>query len=247
MRFFFWKRAPKPTFDSPLMPETPFFAVGDVHGRVDLLQILLGRLGETGHPDAKLIFVGDYVDRGDQSREVLNLLQSLRADHPDDVICLMGNHERMLLDFLDDPERYGPRWLRNGGLQTLASYRIGAVPQNCSREAWETTRDNFRAALGQTENWLRELPLIWRSGNVAVVHAGADPSRPINEQEDKVLLWGHRDFAKKPRTDETWVVHGHTITDSPEPLLGRIPVDTGAYATGRLTAALVERGSVSFY
>ncbi|SNR50168.1 metallophosphoesterase [Puniceibacterium sediminis] len=247
MRFFFRKCAPKPTFDSPLVPEVPFFAVGDVHGCLDLLLSLLHKLGETGHPDAKLILVGDYVDRGEQSREVLELLQSMQSEHPGEIICLMGNHERMLLDFLDDPVRHGPRWLATGGLQTLASYRIAAVSQNSGQEAWVTIRDKFREALGPTEKWLRELPLIWRTGNVAVVHAAAQPSQPIGEQDDKVLLWGHRDFAKIPRGDGIWVVHGHTITDCPQPLQGRIALDTGAYATGRLTAALVEQGSVRFF
>lgn len=246
MRFFHWKRAPRPKFDAVLAPDAPFFVVGDVHGRADLLTGLLPRLEDSTRA-THLVFVGDYVDRGDQSREVLELLQDLHSRTPDRVVCLMGNHERMLLDFLEEPEVHGPRWLRHGGLQTLASYRISPVSGPASSEKWADVRDNFRAALGPTESWLRALPLVWQSGNVAVVHAAADPALPIGDQYERTLLWGHEDFETVPRRDSVWVVHGHTITDVPQSAQGRIAVDTGAYATGRLTAAHIESGAVTFF
>src|SRR6056297_3043779 len=94
--------------------------------------------------------------------------------------------------------------------------------------------------------WLRARPLSWRSGNVWALHAGADPHQPLDSQGDEVLLWGHPAFRRSPRRDGQWVVHGHTIVEHPHTAEGRIAVDTGAYATGRLSAALIECGAVRF-
>lgn len=195
---------------------------------------------------ARLVFVGDYIDRGDQSAAVLDQLQALQGDHPS-TICLMGNHEQMLLHFLDSPAQAGPRWMRYGGLQTMANYGVAPPAATAPADQWEEARDRFRTALGpETEVWLRALPLIWQTGNVAVVHAGADPGQPLAKQTEATLLWGHVDFARVPRSDGIWIVHGHTIVERARPEMGRLPVDTGAYATGRLTAALIRPGAVEF-
>ncbi|KAA2311718.1 serine/threonine protein phosphatase [Pseudooceanicola sediminis] len=259
MRFLTRFRAPKPTFSSPLAPGEPFFAIGDIHGCDHLMPGLLERIDEiyarqqdqhearNGAPwSARLVFVGDYVDRGDQSAAVLHRLQALQRDHPS-TLCLMGNHEQMLLQFLDTPGESGPRWMRYGGLQTMASFGVAPPAATAPADKWEEARDRFRTALGApTEAWLRALPLIWQTGNVIVVHAGADPARPPAKQSEATLLWGHSDFTSTPRTDGLWVVHGHTIVEQPRPEMGRLPVDTGAYATGRLTAALISPGKVEF-
>lgn len=248
MRFLKWKRAPKPSFDAPLQPNVPFFAVGDIHGCDDLFARLLARLDERAHPGRPLVTVGDYVDRGEQSREVLERLQRLQAGGaPGEMICLKGNHEQMLLEFLDDPAERGERWLRHGGLQTLASYRVPVALKRMEEAQWLELRDRFRETLGsETEAWLRALPLTWQTGNVCVLHAAADPALPIPAQSEATLLWGHAAFESTPRRDATWVVHGHTVVEHARPVLGRIPVDTGAYATGQLTCALVEPGNVEF-
>ena len=94
--------------------------------------------------------------------------------------------------------------------------------------------------------WLRDLPSMWKSGNVTVVHAGADPATPIARQGVKTLVWGHKNFDTKPRQDGVWVLHGHTIVDVATAQDGRIAVDTGAYATGRLTAAYITDGDAAF-
>nr|WP_089279510.1 metallophosphoesterase family protein [Antarctobacter heliothermus] len=232
---------------SPIQPDVPFFAVGDVHGCDRLLDQMLQRLDGLRHPEALLVMVGDYVDRGEESRRVLRRLFVLSQAAGDLMHCLMGNHEQMLLDVLDDPQSNGPRWLRHGGLQTLASYRVQPVLGNGSEAQWIEMRDRLAAAIGEDIiAWLRGLPLSWQSGNVVVVHAGADPDLPIKEQETGTLLWGHPEFRQRARSDGLWVVHGHTITEKPRVVQGRIPIDTGAYATGVLTAALVEKDQVSF-
>ncbi len=164
------------------------------------------------------------------------------------MTCLMGNHEHMMLRFLDDPVAHGSRWLRYAGLQTLASFKIASVPgASSSADEWVDLRNRSGAALGpDLIEWVRNLPSIWTTGNVAVVHAGADPEIPIEQQSRATLLWGHPEFDKRPRSDGVWVVHGHTIVDAPQSVDGRISIDTGGYATGRLTAALIETSKVSF-
>lgn len=200
-------------------------------------------------PDIRRVFVGDYVDRGERTAETLATLRTYQEKVPGQVICLRGNHEQMLQRFLHDPARHGARWLRHGGLQTLASYAI-SPPQGegASEKSWIACRNALQVAFGPaTEAWLHELPDWWQTGNVAVMHAGADPAKSLEEQEQHSMLWGHPDFESTCRSDGNWVVHGHTIVDWPRPEEGRIPVDTGAYATGRLTFALIYSGQVEFF
>ncbi len=228
-------------------PAAPFLAVGDLHGRADLL-LELQKLIRIDHSNWPVVFLGDYVDRGLESRQILELLMAATAGPNASVTCLMGNHEQMLLDFLDDPSRHGPRWLRNGGVQTLASFDLvppeGALDETAELEM---VRDQLAMAMGQEMiGWIRALPLAWCSGNVWAVHAGASPKHPMDKQSPDVLLWGHPHFLRQPRDDGQWVVHGHTIMDAPQACHGRISVDTGAYATGRLSAAAISHDSVAF-
>ncbi len=227
------------------MPVRPLYAIGDIHGRDDLLSQLLERIAEDarGQPH-DLVLVGDYVDRGESSAAVLHRLRALDAS--DHVTCLMGNHEAMLLEFLDAPERSGRRWIRNGGLQTLASFGVGGVTETANGDRMAGIRDQLRAAMGDTESWLRGLKTRFQSGNVLVVHAGADPRHPVDEQEEKTLLWGHPAFHAQPRQDGIWVVHGHTVVDTASARDGRISIDTGAYATGCLTALALREDEVRF-
>jgi len=230
---------------SPLDPERPLYVVGDVHGRADLLERIIARIAEhAADAPHDLVFVGDYIDRGEDSRAVLERLQALEAAAH--VTCLSGNHEQMLLDFLDDPATNGRRWLRSGGLQTLASFGVGGVTETASPAQLAAAGDEFLGALGPLAGWLRARPLMFESGNILVVHAAADPNTPASEQVDKTLLWGHPKFAHVPRQDGLWVVHGHTIVEAAGAEDGRISVDTGAYATGRLTAAVIAPGHLDF-
>ncbi|MCH2163664.1 MAG: metallophosphoesterase [Marinovum sp.] len=248
MRLFPWQRDREPEFDAPLHPETTAMVVGDIHGRADLMLQMFTKLDTLNHNDAHLIFVGDYLDRGEDSARVLSTLYQFHTGaQPGLMTCLKGNHEQMLLDFLDAPAEHGPRWLRHGGLQTLASFKLAVTASPNAERDWIGLRDAFRDALDpQIEAWLRSLPLTWQSGNLFVCHAGTNPDKPISEQSDAGLLWGHPTHYERPRKDGIWVAHGHIIVDKARPTMGRIPVDTGAYATGRLTCAIIEPGAVEF-
>jgi serine/threonine protein phosphatase 1 len=227
---------PEPQYD-PIMPDENVIAIGDIHGRFDLLD----KFAEAAIP-AQIICLGDMIDRGEQSADVLRTLHEVP-----EVITLMGNHEQMMLEFIDNPQQNGERWLRFGGLQTLASFGVNGVSQTSTGDELERARDNLYEAMGEKLiDWVANLPKSWVSGNVAFVHAAADPALPIEAQENKTLLWGHKDFGRVPRTDSMWVVHGHTIIESPTVRRGVISIDTGAYATGKLTAATIRPGDVSF-
>lgn len=217
----------------PPRPEFPVAVVGDIHGRADLLGILLGKISKEA-PDATLIFVGDYVDRGPDSRGVISKLRELGT-----AICLRGNHEAMLLEFLDDPIEKGGRWLRNGGVETLASYGLSLSEDSSTDEVLNASKTLQNTLADGTEEWLRALPIFWQSGNLLVAHAGPDPAAPIAGQAERDFLWGHRRFLRDNRTDGIWVAHGHWVRDQAEASDGRIGVDTGAFASGRLTAALI--------
>lgn len=223
----------------PLSAEAPLAIIGDLHGRADLLEAMLARLDQEA-PEAQLIFVGDYVDRGPESAAVLTRVMSLP-----DAICLMGNHERMLLDFLEDPAGKneggpGARWLRHGGQDTLESFGIhGGTPIE--------QRDALLVALRpEGVHWLKSCPLYFRSGTLYVTHASADPASPIEEQGEDTLLWGHPDFGRKLRRDGHWVAHGHSIVPSPAVHRGCISIDTGAFATDRLSAAVISGEELTF-
>ncbi len=226
----------------PPVPDQTFYAIGDIHGCAEKLRALVDHVNAED-PHAPLICVGDYVDRGEQSAEVLRLLMRLPDTRPGPVVCLAGNHEAMLLDVLDDPQRSGSRWLRHGGLQTLASF--GVAPGGSEDRTAMAAR--LREAMGdEMLAWLRALPGWWQSGNVAVVHAAADPWLPIEAQADSTLMWGHPDFRRMARTDGVWVVHGHTITEQPHISGGCIGIDTGAYTGGPLTLARISADGVTF-
>ena len=229
-------------------PGRRVWMIGDVHGRHDLLEPLLDRIAQdvARHSDAQpaVVTMGDYVDRGDRSADVLATLRALPDRLRAEVVVLMGNHERMMLDTLDDPVANGHRWLRNGGVETLASFGVGGVRADLGPAEMRTLGTDLRAAMpAGLEAWMRGLPTVWRSGTLVCVHAALDPARPPEAQDEDVLLWGHRAFARTARRDGLWVAHGHTIVAEPVAQAGRIALDTGAYRTGQLTAAVVGPGA----
>lgn len=224
--------------NDPVHVPEPCFVIGDVHGHFDLLQRLVAKAPQ----GAEVICVGDYVDRGEDSAGVLRWLQ----ERPE-ITCLIGNHELMMLAFLDDPTGSAARWLDFGGHQTLVSFGLTDSAVAKDAEALQQLADGLRTAMGPALiDWLRGLPSHVVRGNVLITHAGANPHLPVDGQPDDVLAWGHADFRRVARTDGMWVLHGHTIANIPEVRDGVISIDTGVYATGRLTAAILDTDGCRF-
>lgn len=235
----------KRPFDALIKPNTPFYAIGDIHGCDYLLGQLLDKIL---HDDqAQVVFVGDYVDRGEETAAVLKRLFEMATDTHPQTVCLAGNHEDMMLKFINNPIEHGSRWLKYGGLQALASYGIKGITPTSVGVALKEARDELIDKMGAPMlTWLQELPTHWVNGNVAVVHAGADPEIPIEDQQARTLKWGHQEFHNRDRQDGIWVVHGHNIVDEAIIKSGRIAIDTGAYATGKMTAAYIDKDKVQF-
>ncbi|WP_299637062.1 metallophosphoesterase family protein [uncultured Ruegeria sp.] len=239
-------RAPRQTTDTMLCdiaPAAKVTAVGDIHGRLDLLQALLPRLDD----QCSLVFVGDYIDRGPYSAQVLHHLRHLSETSEGRVQCLLGNHEEMLLRFLDVPECNARLWFQNGGVQTLASFGLKPPDNTNENQQVQQLADDLRLKMGESLlNWLADRPLTWTSGNVTFVHAALDPRQPVEVQKPQICLWGHPMFPRLARSDGQWVVHGHTIVDLPRVKNRVVSLDTGAFASGRLTAAEINAGCVRF-
>lgn len=229
------------------------FAVGDIHGRLDLLDTLLRKIQQRIEQQqrrasfplrGRLVFLGDYVDRGPDSRGVIDRLISLEL--PDvDIVCLKGNHEAVLLDVLERPDRMGA-WCRHGGAATLRAYGID-VDENAAPEALEDARERLVAAMPASHRaFLRGLPSFYSHGRLFFVHAGVDPDRPIAAQDDAQYLWIREPFLHSRKPLEAVVVHGHTPQDAPSWDGRRIGLDTGAYFTNRLNSAMVQDNTVEF-
>jgi len=216
------------------------YAVGDIHGHCEKLRHLLGKIlaeAEAWKGKTDLVFVGDYVDRGPDSRGVIELLLGL----PETVTThfIRGNHEWALLDFLDDPSEY-PMWHRFGASETLLSY--GVTPPDVSkiydlREA----RNRFVAALPvRHRQFFASLVPSVTIGDYHFVHAGVRPGVPLSRQTDHDLMWIREEFLLSEEKHGKIIVHGHTPYPEPVQRPNRIGVDTGVYITGRLTALCLE-------
>ena len=223
------------------------YAVGDIHGRADLLKTLLLAIGADvrDRPIAApvLIFLGDYIDRGPASAEVIELL--LRISRVMATICLAGNHELYLLRFLRDVG-FGRRWLGIGGRETLASY--GILPRRgASRHTLADTAQALRDVMPPGHlRFLTSLGTSVSLGDYVFVHAGLEPGKPVAEHDVDRLTTIREPFLTVPSGFGRVVVHGHTPVRAPEVGLDRINLDTGAYATGLLTCGVLEASTLHF-
>lgn len=235
-----FRSAPKPTPAST--GDRLVYAVGDIHGRADLLEGLLARIvADAGPALARgerplLVFLGDYVDRGADSRGVIDRLIALAAQPGFEVRLLMGNHEEAMLGFLEDPVS-GAGWLDFGGGATLASYGVAPPIGRSSGEELAALSAALSAVLPAAHlTFLRSLELAVVLGDYVFVHAGLRPGVPLHAQSARDLLWIRQEFLSEKKSFEKVVVHGHTPEEMPYDGPTRIGLDTGAYATGVLTA-----------
>lgn len=222
------------------------YAIGDIHGRRDLLAELLQSLAQDAERSRAegaspiIVFIGDYVDRGFESRGVIDLVLKLQNEEQVETVCLKGNHEAMLLAFLEDPwEAQG--WLQYGGLETLASYGVKVPPGPADPGALGAVRDAFAAALPPEHlRFLNALKLFHELGDYVFAHAGVRAGRGLEDQVEDDLLWIREPFLKPSFRYEKVVVHGHSPEGAVHLGEHRIGVDTGAYATGVLSAVRLE-------
>jgi serine/threonine protein phosphatase 1 len=226
------------------------YAIGDIHGRADLVSLLLAHIAADAAASRNvtrrtLIFVGDYVDRGPDSRQVVETLIS-GLPQGFDVHFLKGNHEAILLDFLEDAS-WLDYWRANGADPTLLSYSVdveGLVRTKAPSEEW---RRAFVAALPETHRrFYQGLELMVSRGSYLFAHAGVRPGVPLEAQEPHDLIWIRGDFLESEEPFGKVVVHGHTPAVEPQLRANRIGIDTGACFTGRLTALKLQDRSKSF-
>jgi serine/threonine protein phosphatase 1 len=206
------------------MPLT--YAIGDIHGSLDKLKSLAAAcLQHAGDQPMHFVFLGDYIDRGPDSAGVVRYMMRLQSELGERVIALKGNHEAWALEFADQA-RPAESWLRNGGGATLQSYGVRSV-----------------AELPQAHlDWMRALRLSYDDGRRFFVHAGIDPEKPLDAQDEYDLLWIRLPFLTDTRDYGRLIVHGHTPLEDgvPELLSNRLNIDTAAVFGGPLTAAVFD-------
>ncbi len=242
---FGWqKRDGEASGRSAVPPGRFVVAIGDVHGRLDLVESLWRQIDATSRLSSArqrtLIFVGDYVDRGLQSAHLIDRL--LEGFPGFETIFLKGNHDETLLQFLTDPS-IGEAWRNFGGLETLRSYGVS----HAAGKSWSQTRSEFAAAIPKAHvDFFKNLKLHVGVGDYLFVHAGIKPRVPLEDQRETDLLWIREEFLESSVNFGRIVVHGHTPTETPDIRANRIGIDTGAYMTGRLTALVLEDRSRRF-
>ena len=229
----------------------PLYAIGDIHGHLDQLRGLHGLIAEDAAlygGAARIVHVGDLVDRGPNSAGVIGYLMS-GIDQGRDWIVLKGNHDRMLTMFLDDPKQQDPG-LRSdlsylhfkiGGGPTLASYGVANAADRPIRpvhaEAVVTVPESHRM-------FLQGLPTWYQEDEALFVHAGIRPGVPMDQQTETDLLWIRREFLEDKRDHGHLIVHGHTAIDTPTHYGNRVNIDSGAAYGGPLSAIVLDGDSV---
>jgi serine/threonine protein phosphatase 1 len=220
--------------------------VGDIHGRLDLLNKLLARvdIDIAQRPTARplFVFLGDYIDRGSWSRETIDRLIE-HGEHRESVF-LKGNHELLAIRCLSDPSLFD-HWMRLGGLYTLKSY--GAAPDTLAYGTQIVElQAAFHHALPQAHlHFFRDLRSSFMCGDFFFAHAGVKPNVDLSLQKEKDLFWIRDEFLSSNDDFGKIIVHGHTPASEVEVRVNRINIDTGAFATGRLTCLVIEEKSLS--
>jgi len=241
--FFPLRSSPVRARRNPRLPEgLVVCAFGDVHGRADLLEPLLQALVEDAVSESQVIVIGlgDYVDRGPESRRVIELLLRLAEKPGVTLRCLRGNHDQALVDFVADHES-GPAWSRHGGAATLRSYGVEPPEADAAPQAWRAVHRAFVDGLpGAHLAFFDRLALSLTVGDYFFAHAGANPVLPLDRQVGRDLLWIRDPFLTHERRLEKIVVHGHTPSEAVHVDHRRIGLDTGAHVTGVLSACRLQ-------
>lgn len=231
-------------------PGHRIYVIGDIHGRADLLRAVHGQISEDAAIEGRavinhLVYLGDYVDRGLDSKDVIDQLLYETPKHCRPVY-LKGNHEAAMLDFLQGSSD-GLNWLKVGGRSTLMSYGVNVDDGTPDPDTMDSIRKALATKLPAAHHeFLENLSLMIEIGDYFLVHAGVRPGVPLHAQDEHDLLWIRHPFVDSQQNHGKIVVHGHSIQEEPEVRKNRIGIDTGAYATGRLTCLVLENDSYRF-
>ena len=225
------------------------YCIGDIHGRLDLLQEAHQKIvnDAADFNGAKiLVYLGDYIDRGMHSRQVIDCL--LENNFPDfEKVFLLGNHEQVLMQFLwGNDNAIAHEWFRFGGLSTLISYGVKLQGIPVSKELAGLRTQLLEKLPAAHSDFLGRLVLNYETDGYFFVHAGIKPKIKLHLQRAEDMLWIREEFLNSDVFHGKVIVHGHTVTDEPEIRHNRIALDTGAYASGRLTCAVFEGAGCQF-
>lgn len=241
------KREPRRLASIP--DEHRLYAIGDVHGRADLLSILLTQINaelESYDGHVWIVFLGDYIDRGRHSRDVVEGLSALKDTQNCSYCFLLGNHEQTMLDFLADAPA-SEHWLRYGGIETIESYGVAIESSDLNASSLSRIRGELSKNLPKAHlDFLKRLSLTFELGEYFFCHAGVRPNIPLKAQALDDLLWMREPFLSSQQDFGQVIVHGHSIHETPVVKHNRIGIDTGAFASGCLTALVLEGSTQRF-
>ena len=239
-------KTPPPT----VLPENHrLYVIGDIHGRLDLLSRLMEEItvdaAQSPGPTKELVFLGDYVDRGVDSKGVLDyLIQSLPKDMK--AVFLRGNHDEAMLRFLGGDLEQATDWMLLGGGATLVSYGLNPFRADVMEDSLALHKAMLEKIPAAHRDFLAATEMDCTRGDYYFVHAGIRPGVPLDRQTDEDRLWIRYDFMFSKADHGKVIVHGHSILPEPDVQPNRIGIDTGAYATGRLTCLVLENASRRF-
>ncbi|MFZ1741931.1 MAG: metallophosphoesterase family protein [Pontixanthobacter sp.] len=228
----------------PQLPSVPVgqrvYVIGDIHGRLDLLDALVRAIETDDQQSAKaettIIFLGDLVDRGPQSAGVIKLAMLWQEYR--NIRFLTGNHEEMFLDAFKDVEVMR-HFLKHGGRETILSY--GVTPKQFNKASIEDLQVLMQEHVPKGDRkFLKSFENMIEIGDYMFVHAGINPKRAMDEQKPRELRWIRDPFLNHRDSHSHIIVHGHTITEGIDEKNNRIGIDTGAYRSGKLTALVLE-------
>ena len=225
-----------------LLHDTRVYAIGDIHGRLDLLSRLVRQIehdsGNAGHQAYRVVILGDFIDRGPGSKKIIELFKRLSRE--ENFHVLQGNHEAIMVDAYNGNHDAMSLWLEHGGLATLASLGVDITTVDTSDTL--TLLRSFREVCPASMiTWLASLPRSVQIGRYTFVHAGIRPGVDLDKQQANDQLWIREEFTESDADHGAIIVHGHTIYEDGVCFRkNRIGVDTGAYRTNRLSAVALE-------
>lgn len=238
-----------------MKPQTPaatvIYAIGDIHGRLDLLHSIHRRIADDAARRTasrrQVVYLGDYVSRGPDSAGVVDRVREWLPEGFE-RIALKGNHEDLLLRFLAGEIDTGRHWLDYGGLETMSAYGVAIADRKARDDASVIALGEDLAARIPASHleFFRGLQTRHRSGDYFFVHGGVRPGVPLDEQSDRDCLWIRGTFLDSDADHGAMVVHGHCISEQPEIRRNRIGIDTGAYRSGVLTCLVLDGEARTF-